>query len=337
MSYCDIGGRSYINLLDKLLPVVEKAGYDVDIEDKRHPHSFEFKLIDENFCSNITWPKGHPLAGLPIEVKGHQVGVVNEFLFNPTGIAVAATGSGKSLITAILSKKVEPYGRSIVIVPSKDLVTQTEEDYLNLGLDVGVYFGGRKDVGKTHTICTWQSLEVLNKNKKGLDLTIDEFLKDVICVISDETHKSKSNVLRGLLSGPFANVPIRWGLTGTMPEAEFEHTCVVACIGPVLGKVTAKSLQDQGILANLHINVWQYQDVGDVFKDYQAELKWLTTNKARLQHLADRIVEVSETGNVLILIDRIETGKLLESMIPGSKFLNGNTKSVDRKDEYKSM
>jgi superfamily II DNA or RNA helicase len=44
---------------------------------------------------------------------------------------------------------VEQYGRSIVIVPNKSLVVQTEEDYVNLGLDVGVYFGDRKELNKT--------------------------------------------------------------------------------------------------------------------------------------------------------------------------------------------
>ena len=64
-------------------------------------------------------------------------------------------------MTAALSASVERYGRSIVIVPNKSLVTQTEADYRNMSLDVGVYFGDRKEFGRTHTICTWQSLNNL--------------------------------------------------------------------------------------------------------------------------------------------------------------------------------
>ena len=33
----------------------------------------------------------------------------------------------------------------------------------NMGLDVGVYFGDKKELGKTHTICTWQSLNSIKK------------------------------------------------------------------------------------------------------------------------------------------------------------------------------
>jgi superfamily II DNA or RNA helicase len=51
-------------------------------------------------------------------------------------------------MTAALSYSVQQYGRSIVIVPNKSLVVQTEFDYKNIGLDVGVYFGDRKEIGK---------------------------------------------------------------------------------------------------------------------------------------------------------------------------------------------
>src|SRR5690606_18957280 len=156
----------------------------------------------------------------------HQVDVINSYLSNPAGINIAPTGAGKTIITAILSHKAEPYGRTIVIVPTKDLVTQTEEDYKNLGLDVGVFFGDRKEYGKTHTICTWQSLESLSKRSKEIELeiSIEDFFEGVVCVMVDEVHKAKADVLRKLLSTYLKDAPIRWGLTGTMPEEEVEKT-----------------------------------------------------------------------------------------------------------------
>lgn len=341
MSFCDIGGRSYLNLLDTLLPIVQQHGYEIEIEDHRDSsHDFEFDLVDENSYSHIMWPKGHPIAGQPIMIKDHQLGVINSYLENLTGVNIAPTGSGKTLITAILSHKVQAYGRSIVIVPTKDLVTQTEEDYINLGLDVGVFFGDRKEYGKTHTICTWQSLESLNKRSKEIDLEVDinDFFDGVVCVIVDEVHKAKADVLRKLLSTYLANAPIRWGLTGTMPEEEADKVGVVACIGPLLGTINTKELQDKGILAQLHVNVWQLQDVGAAASgNYQTELKWLTTNSKRLEYLADQVKTISETGNTLILVDRVETGEMLQSLIPDSIFVSGKMKSKDRKEEYKEV
>ncbi len=340
MSYCDVGARSYLNLLDKLLPIVQENGYEIEIDDRRtSAHSFVFDEVDEKSYSHINWPKGHVMAGTPIELMDHQIEVINSYLNNLTGVNIAPTGAGKTLITAILSHKVQPYGRTIVVVPTKDLVTQTEEDYINLGLDVGVFFGDRKEYEKTHTICTWQSLESLSKRSKEEELivNIESFFEGVVAVMVDEVHRAKADVLRKLLSTYLAHCPIRWGLTGTMPEEEIDRVAVLACIGPMLGKINTKDLQDKGILAQLHVNVWQLQDLGEVFDNYQSELKWLTTSQARLKFLANEIIKMAETGNTLILVDRVQTGEMLQSLIPDSVFVSGKMKSKDRKEEYNEV
>ena len=141
VSFCDVGARSYINLLDKLIPIVQDAGYEIHIDDKRDHYEFTFDEIDKDSYSHINWPKDHPKAGQAIELREHQVELVNSLLTSLQGVSICPTASGKTICSAILSHKVEPYGRSVVIVPTKDLVTQTEEDYINLGLDVGVYYG----------------------------------------------------------------------------------------------------------------------------------------------------------------------------------------------------
>ena len=142
----------------------------------------------------------------------------------------AATGAGKTIVTAALSLSVEKYGRSLVIVPNKSLVVQTEEDYINLGLDVGVYFGDRKELNKTHTICTWQSLNNLLKLTQAgeADFTINDFIEGVVCVIVDEVHQAKAEALKTLLTGVLSRVPIRWGLTGTIPKSDFDKLALLS-------------------------------------------------------------------------------------------------------------
>jgi superfamily II DNA or RNA helicase len=245
-----------------------------------------------------------------------------------------------TVICGILSHKIEKYGRSIIIVPTKDLVTQTEEDYINLGLDVGVFFGDRKEYLKTHTICTWQSLQsLLKKSKKEeLEIDIDKFFENVVCVIGDECHRISGQVLQDLLSIPLRNVPIRWGLTGTMPETDMDKIAILSVIGPEINKITTKELQDKGILAHLNINVWQLQDLAaPMVNDYQVELKWLTTNKPRIDFIAQNIIKISESGSTLVLVDRVETGKMLQLLISDSVFVSGAMKSKDRKAEYKEV
>jgi superfamily II DNA or RNA helicase len=246
-----------------------------------------------------------------------------------------ATGAGKTLITATLSHAIEPYGRSIVIVPNKSLILQTEADYINLGLDVGVFFGDRKEFGKTHTICTWQSLNNLLKDTKNgsADITIHEFVEDVVLIMIDEAHGAKADALKAMLSGIFAKVPLRWGLTGTIPKDKFASSALLVSIGPVINKLSASELQEKNVLANCHVNVVQFQDNAE-FTNYQSELKYLLEDSKRLEEIAKLVEKIIETGNTVILVDRVAAGHDLAARLPNSVFVSGNTKVKDRKEEY---
>ena len=347
VAFFQLGGSSYINLLPEIIAYLESKGYDIDIEDLRdYSTTFTFDQFTEDTFSHITWPVGHPQAGQPIKFRDYQVEIINNFLSNPQSIQEIATGAGKTIMTAALSKSVEPYGRSIVIVPNKSLVTQTEADYKNLGLDVGVYFGDRKEFGKTHTICTWQSLNILLKNTQaGIgDVTIGDFIEDVALVMVDEVHMAKADALKTLLTGVFARVPLRWGLTGTIPKEDYERVSLLCSLGAVVGKLSASELQEAGHLANCHVNIVQLIDHVE-YRDYQSELKYLVTTTERIAYLARMIESIKESGNTLILVDRIETGKLLQAELsslfsllkegkPDVAFVSGSTKAGDRKEEY---
>jgi superfamily II DNA or RNA helicase len=222
----------------------------------------------------------------------------------------------------------------MVIVPNKSLVVQTEEDYKNLGLDVGVYFGDRKELSKTHTICTWQSLNVLDKKSFDSDtLTLAEFCEGVVAIIIDEVHQAKADVLTKLATQNFRHCPIRWGLTGTIPREQWEFQSLLSSIGPVINQVSAHDLQNKGVLANLEINVLQTVDI-EVFRNYQEEYTWLVTDQKRLAWMGNTVKTLSETGNTLVLVNRIDTGRKLIDLLPDSVFISGEVKLDDRKEEY---
>jgi superfamily II DNA or RNA helicase len=337
VSYFQMGGSTYVNLLSEIIPVLEKNNYDIELDDQRtYSTTFEFALAVEDTFANKTWPKGHEREGQPIILRDYQVEIINNFLQNPQCLQEVATGAGKTIMTAALSWNIEQYGRSVVIVPNKSLVTQTEKDYVNMGLDVGVYFGDRKDYNKQHTICTWQSLNNLLKDTKSgkAEFTIQDFLEDVVCVIVDEVHMAKADALKTLLTGVMAQVPIRWGLTGTVPKEQFEFQAIHVALGPVISRLAASELQDRGVLANCHVNIVQLVDHVE-YKDYQSELKYLLEESGRLDTMASLIQQVNETGNTLVLVDRTECGRqLVERLGDKSVFVSGATKAKDRQDEY---
>jgi superfamily II DNA or RNA helicase len=335
-TYFSIGGTGYLAHLDIILPIIESDGYDIEVEDLRQHQDITFTPVTENYWADQgkTWPKGHPEAGTPIVLRDYQFDVVNKFLENPQSLQEVATGAGKTITTATLSSLCEPYGRTMVIVPNKSLVVQTEEDYKNLGLDVGVYFGDRKELNRTHTICTWQSLNVLEKKSHDTDsLSLAEFCEGVNAVIIDEVHQAKAEVLTKLLTQNFRNCPIRWGLTGTIPKEQWEFQGILSSIGPVINRVSAYDLQQKDVLAQLSINILQTNDV-QVFRSYQEEYSFLVTDPNRLDWISTKIKEVSLNGNTLVLINRIDTGNKLIDLIPEAVFVSGGMKLDDRKEEY---
>jgi superfamily II DNA or RNA helicase len=338
VSYFQLGGSTYVNLLPEIIPILEKFNYDIDLDDQRdYATTFEFQQVTEDSYAHIAWPKGHPAAGEPMKLRDYQVEIVNNFLSNPQCLQEVATGAGKTIMTAALSDAVTPYGRSIVIVPNKSLVTQTEKDYINMELDVGVYFGDRKEWGRQHTICTWQSLNVLLKNTKNGtaddDCTIGEFIEGVVCVIVDEVHMAKDDALKTLLNGVMSRIPIRWGLTGTVPKEKFESVSLLVSLGPVISRLSASELQSQGVLAQCHVNIVQLEDHAE-FTNYQSELKYLLEEPERLKTIANLVRQVNATGNTLVLVDRIAAGQALVDQLQDAVFVSGATKAKDRQDEY---
>jgi superfamily II DNA or RNA helicase len=175
---------------------------------------------------------------------------------------------------------------------------------------------------------------MLKKTKAGeAEVNIVDFIEGVVCVMVDEVHMAKADALKTLLTGVFAKVPIRWGLTGTIPKAKFESQSLYVSLGNLIGKLSASELQDQGVLAQCHVNIVQLKDEVE-FSNYQSELKHLLEDTHRLDAIAELILKIKESGNVLILVDRVNAGKEIVSRLPDSVFVSGATNMVDRKEEY---
>ena len=340
IAYFQLGGSTYVNLLPEIMPILDKFDYSPVLDDQReYTTVFDFAAVSENHYNHVLWPRSHPAAGQPMVLRDYQVEIINKFLTNPQCIQEVATGAGKTIITAALSDAVSAYGRSIVIVPNKSLVTQTEQDYVNMNLDVGVYFGDRKEYNRQHTICTWQSLNNMMKlTKTGeAEITIHEFIQDVVCVIVDEVHMAKADALKTLLTGAMSQIPLRWGLTGTVPKELFESQALLVSLGPVVSRLSASTLQDAGVLAQCHVNIVQLVDHVE-YADYQSELKYLLEESGRLDTMAELIRRVNETGNTLVLVDRTECGRqLVERLGDKAVFVSGATKSKARQDEYNQV
>jgi len=147
-------------------------------------------------------------------------------------------------------------------------------------------------------------------------------------------HMAKADALKTLLTGVMAAVPIRWGLTGTIPKELFESQSLLVSLGPVISRLAASELQDRGVLAQCHVNVVQLVDIRE-HKTYQEELKYLLEEPGRLDAIAQLVLQVNETGNTLVLVDRVAAGhELVARLGDRAVFVSGATKAKARQDEY---
>lgn len=97
ISFANIGGKTYLGLLDDILPIIISSGYEIKIDDTRKKYEFNFPKVDKDYLSEYTWNTEHQKSGNKIELRDYQVDAINSFLENPQCIQEIATGAGKCL------------------------------------------------------------------------------------------------------------------------------------------------------------------------------------------------------------------------------------------------
>jgi superfamily II DNA or RNA helicase len=314
-------GKTYVKLLDKIIPYLDKWNYDFELVDNR-------KLTNSPVGPTKADLFGDVLIGnKQFRLRPYQVECVDLAVENGHGIILAGTGAGKTSITAAISQRYAEMGnRVITIVPSGDLVTQTADWYLSLGMDCGVYSGTEKDINHEHVVATWQALQY--------NPTI---LLEFTAVIWDEMHGAKSTVAQKLLNENGKHIAFRFGVTGTMPKPEVEKMTLHATLGPILKEIPAAWLIENGYLAKVEIDPIELNEmyVDEDFPDYDSEKAFLSKSPARMEMIADIIIsKAAAYGNTLVLVNSIPFGEKLASLIKGAVFLYGKSKKDLRKEHY---
>lgn len=157
-------GKTYINLLDEIIPSISRLGYKINIEDVRKDLQLEIEEIDKDFYKHIN----HAKTGEPTEFRPHQVEAVNIATENGGGIIIAGTGAGKD--QPLTSKILTPTGWvQMGNIKLNDVVITPSGDYANV---VGIFPQGMKDVYEiefhdgSKTRCGYQHLWKVKKPKK---------------------------------------------------------------------------------------------------------------------------------------------------------------------------
>jgi superfamily II DNA or RNA helicase len=344
-------GKTFVNLLDEIIPRVIKLGYKLKIEDLRKTERVRPVDLTEDFFSYVNDSR----TNQPWKMRDYQVELVNTLFEAGNGIAIAGTGAGKTSMCAALALSYEKAAnfKSLIIVPDKNLTTQTRNEYAKFGLDVGEYSGTNKDFKHMHVVAIWKAL-------RNNPMIVQEFQT----IIVDECHGLKGNVLTELLNQYGKDIPYRFGVTGTLPKEESDKMACIVAVGSVKYNIPAHQLIAEGHLAQLHIDIVQtevnlkpqydrYIADGDFFDslgkartyiqfcesylpDWSTEKRYLQQDEKRLEWICDYLAKKKDEklGNTLVLVDGISFGKKLSTMIDGAIFLQGKDKMKERQKVY---
>jgi superfamily II DNA or RNA helicase len=226
-------------------------------------------------------------------------------ILHKRGVVVAPTGSGKSIVIGgIIAKLGVPY-KTLVIVPTTDIMRQLRADMIDwFGLQrVGQVGGGVAQVDHI-TIALYQSLDKVKFSHNEIKL-----------VIIDEVHRINDTII-DMLKRQGKTIWYRFGLTATPqlieknPRKSLE---MHGFVGPVIKKLADEQVEARVIPAK--VVMFKFRNSAPVGETYQESLKHdILMNKTRntLFIKAIKRYALDKGKTALILLDEVAQLKEME-------------------------
>lgn len=295
-------------LLDRILLrfELEVENEKIAILDKRSPLSFDKQAVDYN-------PSFEP--------RDYQTDCI-EYIKKKSlcrGIIKAPTGSGKTIMGAMLIK--ENYVPTLIIVDKTVLIKQWKQALLDVmeipESEIGIVQGKAKFNPSFITIITQQSLNRWRKaaTTEWYTLMALHGVAGWIQLIRDEVHRAGSEDGFETMMNIFAL--LRWGFSATPELRQDQNLKQIGCIGDIIYTIGAERLIEHEFLAKPDIHflpterlVFDWHDrYRKVYRDA------ITFNEKRNLQIVDVACRGAKDKSILVFVDLIEHGKLLEALM----------------------
>lgn len=309
-------GRFLTGLVPEVKAALAHLGVEYRLLDERGEFEFASSEIGEDFL------------GGGVELHDYQVDLTNALIRNRRGVICAPTAAGKTFIMVSILKALPEGCPTLVLANKKSLVEQNYEEIVKWGFkNVGRLYGKYKDPG----IITCATVQSLHKMEPLLDkikvLVVDEIHENMSKEPKKYFNKMKSCSVRAAVSA----TPFKFG-----GKDLCQKWLVKGYFGPALkaksagGVLTTKHLQERGTLAK---SVCRFYPVKEPDLQYEVYMDAVTKGIAENWHFHDMVVKLVSRleGRSLILVDRIAHGDALNSLIPGSLWVQGKDDLETRK------
>ena len=348
-----------VGLLPKIISFCKEQNYDFSLDEKYK--ETETGLTEQDIHDFI-FSKKYYSKQKEITPREDQVLAITRALTEKRCINICPTSFGKSLCIFIEAMyHVQLNRKVLIIVPTVNLVTQFSNDIKDYctgsdctGTDNAWEMPNIQEIkaGKTKkifpeteiVITTWQSAY-----KLGCD-----WFNQFSAIILDECHKAKAVCIKQIFDGA-TEVLYRTGWSGSLKDSSLTGLQAEALLGPIKVITDTAALMEQGVVADLTIQIVSLQyppntvkELNDYFKTkqettgnntYVDEIKFLENYRNRNNLLLKLAGCFDNTG--LILYNHIAHGKelyrLARLMYPERNIYRIDGTIVERNDrKFKS-
>jgi superfamily II DNA or RNA helicase len=200
----------------------------------------------------------------------------------------------------------------------------------------------QKDFDKTFSNLIKNEITAYKKAKVSLDTRLQsienkrkirELFSNAQAVIVDEAHLAA--IVIEALTNHADRAYYRFGLSATPWREDNQEIRLEGCMGKKLVEVSPTFLIDRGFLVPPRIFMipisYSEQEVVNYADSYTKHITKCWERNYRIKQFAEAFQE--EGKPVMIIVDRIEHGNILEDMIKGSVFVPGSDKGEDDPDD----
>lgn len=312
-----------IGLLSKVEKYLKDKCIDYTIEDNR-------KAIVPAIPLDIS----KPLLNIGIVPRDYQERVVNliDFSKQDCGIIRSCTGSGKSLMAALMTAKINK--PTIIYVIGLDLLSQFHSAFSNIfDEEIGYIGNGVCNIKRINIASIWTlgkaldiSIEDLLNDDDELDeesfneldkAKIIQCLKDTKLHILDECHVAGTSTLRSIHK--VIEPEYLYGLSGTPFRQDNSDLLIEGLLGPIKIDISASELIEKNVLAQPYIKFIKVPSI-KTKGTYQSIYKeFVVENDVRNNIIRKEVLSLIGKGyKPLVLFKQIKHGNILAELFRDS-------------------
>lgn len=268
--------------------------------------------------SAIVYPKPRPFPWrkkLPFELHPYQSSSIAKLLAEKHGNVELTTGAGKTAILIVIARELGL--PTVAVAPSIPIFEELHRKFVeHFGQqNVGAFGDGKKQIGRTFTVCVAKSLSNLKPGTKEW-----EFFQKTSVMLVDESHTWGANLLESTCHGVLSEVPYRFFFSGTQTRADGSELLLRSIIGRTVEKLETWEAVEGGYISKHSFRiakVYSHDPTYAVKDPILMKREHFLRNPNIAQFIArfGNAVAQTRNENTLVLVEEVNQIAMLAKML----------------------